>query len=84
MNSYLLLSRDLDATLWAILGVNFGLYIFLFAMILLPVVTEFVLKGIALFKTSKNAGFNHAWLSFIPFGQHFVEFLLPKKIMFND
>ena len=52
MNSYLLLSRDLDATLWAILGVNFGLYIFLFAMILLPVVTEFVLKGIALFKMS--------------------------------
>ena len=81
MNTFLLLSSDKSGWIWGGISIAsiIGMYGFLFALILLPIVLEFILKGIALFKMNKNAGFNYPWLSFIPFAQVFVEFLLPKK-----
>lgn len=83
MNSFLLLSSNGNGGLWATFIGLMGLYGFIIfaaiAMAALPIIIEFILKAIALNKMSQNAGFAYPWLSFIPFGQIFVEFLLPKK-----
>ena len=81
MNTFLLLSSENSD--WILGGISFasiiGIYGFIIAIALLPITLQFVLKGIALYKMSKNAGFNYPWLSFIPIAQVFVEFLLPRR-----
>lgn len=81
MTKFILLSSDEIYLGWVFLPVLglLGTYGVLLLIIILPVIIRFIFRGIALNKMSKNAGYIHPGLSFVPIAQTYVEFILPKR-----
>lgn len=76
-------AESLDAAVNHIYFPRFMIYLSIaftfFAIFAFNIIFNNVMRPIAVFIMARHAGFRHAWVAFLPYGTHYVEFVLPMS-----